>query len=176
MAKTVVINGVTYDVSGGKIQIPLASDPSELAEYYDVSDVDTPASSVKAGESFYAGDEKRIGTMPVNDEIDKTLDASDTQITVPEGYTPGGTVKIVPETKTVTPGGAEQNITPTPGKVLTKVIVEKVSDTYGEVANVTATPDDVKVGKKFVDATGALKDGTHTDPAFTLANGILTIK
>lgn len=176
MAKNVVINGVMYDVSGGKIQIPLASDPNQMAEYFDVSDVDTPPGSVKAGEQYYAGDEKRTGTMPVNEAVDKTLDAADTQVSIPAGYTPGGTVKIVPETKTVTPGGAEQNITPSAGKVLTKVIVEKVSDTYGEVANVTATPPDVKKGKKFVDATGALKDGTHTDPEFTLANGVLTIK
>lgn len=176
MGKTIVINGLTYDVSGGKIQAPLASDPSKLAEYLDTSDVDTQPEDVKAGQQYYAGDEKRTGTMPVNEAVNKTLDASDTQITVPAGYTPGGTVKIVPETKTVTPGGTEQNITPSDGKVLTKVVVGKVPDTYGEVANVTAVPEDVKAGKKFVDNTGALKEGTHTDPQFTLANGVLTIK
>lgn len=176
MAKTLVINGITYDVSGGKIQAPLASDPSKMAAYFDVSDVDTKPEDVKAGQQFYAGDEKRTGTMPVNEAVNKTLDASDTQITVPAGYTPGGTVKIVPETKIVTPSGEQQTITPEDGKVLAKVVVEKVSETFGEVANVTAAPEDVKAGKKFVDATGALKEGTHTDPQFVLANGVLTIK
>jgi len=176
MGKQVKVNGVTYDVSGGKVCIPLASDPDQLADYYDVSDVDTPASSVKAGEGFYAGDEKRVGTMPVNPAVNKTLDISTPQVAVPDGYTPGGTVKIVPETKTVTPSKEAQTIAPSAGKVLASVVVEKVPATFGDISKVTAVTDDVKVGKKFVDATGALQEGTHTDPTFTLKDGALIVR
>lgn len=176
MEKNLLINGEIYDVSGRKIKAPLASDPSQLAEYFDISDADTPASSVKAGEPFYAGDEKRVGTMPVNEAIDKTLNTSNTLVEIAAGYTPGGTVRIVPETKTVKPSEAEQVITPSSGKVLSEVTVEKITDEYAKVTDVTATPEDVKTGKKFVDATGALKEGTHTDPVITLANSVLSIR
>ncbi len=176
MAKTVKINGITYDVTGGAIKVPLASDPDKLANYFDTSEIDTPAESVKAGEPFFAGDEKRVGTMPVNPAVDKTLDADETQISIPNGYTPGGTVKIVPETKTVAPSKNQQNVTPSDGKVLTKVVVEAVPAAFGEIPNTTAGTDDVKIGKKFVDKTGVLREGTHTDPNFTLTEGVLIIR
>ena len=175
MAKTVVINGVTYD-GVKKVQMPLATNPNQLVDYYDTSDVSTPASSVKLGEEFYSGGEKKAGTMPVNDAIDKTLDITNTTANIPEGYNPSGTVKIVPETKTVTPTKSAQDFTPSAGKVFGKFTVEKIPDAYQDVTGVTAAAADVKAGKKIVNPSGEVVTGTHTDPTFTLANGVLSIK
>ena len=176
MAKNVKINGVTYDVSGGKVQIPLASDPNTLVEFVDTSDANISAGDVKAGQTYYADGKKNTGTMPVNDGVNKTLDASDASIDIPAGYTPGGTVKVVPETKSVTPSTVAQDVTPSDGKMLSKVTVGKIPDKYKDVSGVTASVTDVKEGVKFVDSTGSLKEGTHTDPSFTLADGVLTIR
>lgn len=175
MAQNVVINGVTYS-EVKKVEIPLASDPSQVIEYLDTSDATTAAADVKKGKTFYADGEQKTGTMPVNSAIDKTLDAADASVSIPEGYTPGGTVKVVPETKTVTPTKAAQDVTPTAGKVLSKVTVNKIPDAYQDVTGVTAAAADVKSGKVIVDANGNQVTGTHTDPTFTLANGVLSIK
>lgn len=176
MSKNIQINGVTYDVSGGKVQIPLASDPNTLVEFIDTSDADISASDVKAGQTYYADGKKNVGTMPVNDAVGKTLDASDSSIVIPAGYTPGGTVNVVPEAKSVTPSTSAQEVTPSSGKMLNKVTVAKIPDEYKDVSGVTASVTDVKEGVKFVDSTGTLQEGTHTDPTFTLADGVLTIR
>ena len=173
MAKTVKINGITYEAD--VMQAPLASDPSQMAVFHDTSDATSVAASTKKGDTFYAGGEKRIGTMPVNGAVDKTLDASTPSVDIPEGYTPGGTVQIELETKTATPSKSAQNIAPTSGKVLSKVTVAAIPDKYQDVSGVTAALSDVTKGKKIVLADGTLGEGTHTDPSFTLANGVLTI-
>ena len=66
---------------------------------------------------------------------------------------------ITLEEKTVTPSKTAQTITPTAGKVLSKVTVEKIPAEYQDVSGVTATADKVLTGSKFVDSTGKLTDG-----------------
>ena len=84
--------------------------------------------------------------------------------TIPKGYHSGsGAVKIVLETKTVTPTKSAQDITPTAGKVLSKVTVEAIPDKYQDVSGVTATAANVLDGAYFVDKTGALVEGTMPD-------------
>lgn len=175
MAQNVVINGVTYN-EVKKVEIPLASDPSQCIDYLNTDDATAAAASVKKGETFYAGGEKRTGNMPVNSAIDKTLDAADSSVSIPEGYNPGGTVKVVPETKTVTPTKEEQTVKASSGKVMSQVTIGKIPDAYQDVSGVDAAAADVKKGKKIVDANGNTVTGTHTDPSFTLANGVLSIK
>lgn len=175
MAKNLVINGTTY-TEVKKVEIPLADNPSQNMEYLDTSDATAVAGSVKKGDTFYADGEEKTGTMPVNEAMDKTLDASDNSVTIPEGYHPAGTVKVVPETKNVTPTKAEQIINATSGKVISKVTVEKIPDAYQDVTEVDAAASDVKQGKKIVNANGDIVTGTHTDPSFTLTNGVLSIR
>ena len=175
MAQSVKINGVTYsDVD--KVQIPLATDTSKLVEYLNTEDATAVAASVKKDETFYAGGKKVTGTMAVNGTITKTLDTTNTSATIPEGYTSGGTVQIVPETKTATPTKSAQEIIASSGKVISKVTVAKIPDTYQDVTGVTAAAADVKSGKKIVDANGNVVTGTHTDPSFTLTDGVLAIR
>ena len=175
MAQNVVINGVTYN-EVKKVEIPLASDPSQSIDYLNTDDATAVAASVKKGETFYAGGEQRTGAMPVNEAIDKTLDAADNSVSIPAGYNPGGTVKVVPETKAVTPTKEEQTVKASSGKVMSQVTIGKIPDAYQDVSGVDAAAADVKKGKKIVDANGQTVTGTHTDPSFTLANGVLSIK
>ena len=104
------------------------------------------------------------GEMVNNGAVDKTLDVTTITYTIPKGYHSGsGKVQIVLETKTVTPTKSAQDITPTAGKVLSKVTVEAIPDKYQDVSGVTATAANVLDGNYFVDKTGALVEGTMPD-------------
>lgn len=130
--------------------------------YQDVTSVTAAAGDVLTGKVFVLADGTvTAGTMVNNGAVSKTLDATTITYTIPKGYHSGtGTVKIVLETKTVTPTKSAQDITPTAGKVLSKVIVGAIPDTYQDVTGVTASAADVLTGKKIVDATGSVVDGS----------------
>ena len=103
------------------------------------------------------------GTMPDNGAVSKTLDATtgNQTYTVPAGKHSGtGSVKIVLETKQATPTKTAQEVTPTAGKVLSKVTVGAIPEKYQDVSGVTATAAHVLYGDKFVDATGTVVTGT----------------
>lgn len=173
MAQTVRINGVTYnDVD--KVQMPLATDTSKMAVYVNTDDANAVAASIKNGETAYVGGKKVSGTMPVNGAVNETLDASNPSATIPAGYTPGGEVKIQIETKSVTPSKSAQDVTPTAGKVLSKVSVAAIPSEYITTTDATAEAGDIAKGETAY-INGKKVTGTHTDPAFTLANGVLSI-
>ena len=117
--------------------------------YQDVSSVDAIASDVVAGKIFVASDGTVVpGTMPNNGAVSKTLDGTTISYTIPKGYHSGnGTVKIVLEAKTVTPTKSAQDITPTSGKVLSKVTVAAIPDKYVDTTSATATAGDILTSK-----------------------------
>lgn len=173
MAQTIKINGVTYnDVK--EMKAPLASDTTKNAVFVETSDATAKAASIKDGETAYIGGTKVEGTMPVNSAVNETLDASNTSAAIPAGYTPGGEVTIQPETKSVTPSKSAQDVTPTDGKVLTKVSVGAIPPEYITTTDATAEAGDIAKGETAY-VGGKKVTGTHTDPAFTLANGVLSI-
>ena len=99
--------------------------------YHDVSGVDATAEDVLAGKKIETESGTVTGTMPDNGTINKTLDTSTVSYTIPKGNHSGtGKVSITPETKTATPTTSTQNITPTAGKVLSKVTVNAIPDSY----------------------------------------------
>ena len=122
--------------------------------YADTSGDDAVAANILTGKtahSYNSSTGKAVeinGSMPNNGAVSKTLDATSNNqsYTVPAGYHNGsGSVSIVLEEKSVTPSGSAQNITPTSGKVLSKVTVAaipaKYADTTGDdgvAANVLA--------------------------------------
>ena len=130
--------------------------------YQDVSSVTATAEDVLTGKLFVtANGVTTAGTMANNGKVDKTLDAVTLTYTIPKGFHSGtGTVKIVIETKAVTPTKSAQVITPTEGKVISRVEVEAIPEKYQDVSSVTATQAAVLDGNIFVDATGAVKEGT----------------
>lgn len=133
--------------------------------YQDVSSVTATAGDVLTGKIFVTADGAvTAGEMVNNGAVDKTLDISTVHYVIPKGYHSGaGKVRIVLETKSVTPTKSTQNIAPTAGKVLSQVTVEAIPDKYQDVSGVTATAANVVDGYYFVDSTGAVIEGTMPD-------------
>lgn len=117
--------------------------------YQDVSSVDATAGDVLTGKIFVASDGTVVtGTMANQGAVSKTLDGTTISYTIPKGYHSGtGTVKIVLETKTVTPTKSAQDITPTAGKVLSKVTVAAIPDEYIDTTSANATAGDILTSK-----------------------------
>lgn len=117
--------------------------------YQDVSSVTAEAGDVLANKIIVGTDGRpAAGTMPNNGAVNKTLTAAEPSYTVPAGYHSGlGTVKIVPETKSVTPTKSAQNITPTSGKVLEKVSVAAIPDNFIDTTDSDAAAADILDGK-----------------------------
>lgn len=129
--------------------------------YQDVSSVTATAEDVLATKVIVTKDGSIIaGTMVNNGAVTKVLDATTITYTIPKGFHSGtGTVSISLETKTVTPTKAQQEITPTAGKVLGKVVVEAIPDEYVTTEDATATVDKVLDGETFYQG-GEKKTGT----------------
>lgn len=130
--------------------------------YQDVTSVTATAGEVLTGKIFVASDGSVItGTMPNIGTVSKVLSGTTVSYTIPKGYHDGtGTITITLEEKTVTPSKSAQTIIPAEGKVLSKVVVQKIPDAYQDVTSVTATEAKVLSGSKFVDATGAVLTGS----------------
>lgn len=130
--------------------------------YQDVSSVDLTAEYALTGKIFVTADGTvTAGTMPNNGAVNKTLDVTTISYTIPKGFHSGaGVISIVIEEKSVTPSKSAQTVTPTAGKVLSKVTVNPIPDAYQDVTGVTAGAGQVVSGYKIVDATGALIDGS----------------
>lgn len=207
MAQTIKINGVTYnDVKGMKA--PLASDPAKNAVFVETSDATASAASIKDGETAYVKGEKVEGNMPVNAAVSGDISTKDGIVTVPEGYTPGGSVainknekaKIIPnnirqgitilgvagsmspsegvnaQSKNVTPTKSEQVVQPDSGYThLAQVTVAAIPATYITTTDANAVADDIKSGKTAY-VNGKKVTGSHTDPALSLSNGVLSIQ
>lgn len=135
------------------------------AAYQDVTSVTAGAADVLANKIFVDAAGRQVaGAMPNNGAVEKMLDTAAPAYTVPEGYHDGkGTVRILPETRTVTPGKSAQTVTPASGKVLSGVTVEAIPDAYQDVTGVTAGAAQVLSGSKFVDARGVLTEGAMPD-------------
>lgn len=117
--------------------------------YQDVSSVTAAAGDVLANKVIVTADGTvTSGTMANNGAVSKTLDASAASYTVPAGYHNGqGTVKLVTEEKSVTPTKSSQAVTPTSGKVLSKVTVGAIPANYITTTDATAAAADLLTGK-----------------------------
>lgn len=110
---------------------------------------------------------KIVGTMPNNGNISSTLTTSTTSYTVPKGYhNGGGSVNIILEEKSTVPSEEAQTITPSAGKVLSKVTVAKIPDAYGNTSDATITANEVLDGE--IAYTNV--DGVATRIEGTMAN------
>lgn len=79
------------------------------------------------------------------------------------------------QAKEVTPTKSEQVVTPDSGyNALSMVTVGAIPTAYITTTDANATAEDIKDGKTAY-VNGKKVVGSHTDPAFTLANGVLTI-
>ena len=119
------------------------------AAYQDVTSVTVKADEVLVGKIFVAEDGKvTTGTMADNGAVSKTLDGTMITYTIPAGYHNGsGKVNIVLEEKTVVPSKAVQTVTPTKGKVLSKVTVAAITDNFVDTTDATAKEDQLLSGQ-----------------------------
>lgn len=149
------------------------------AQYGDATGKTVTAAGLLEGETAIGWDsteEKAVpitGTMPNNGAVGTTLDATkDKQsYSVPAGYTTGGTVSIVLEEKSATPTKSVQTITPTTGKVLSKVTVDAIPAIYGDATGADAVAANILSGKSAivkVNNVATMVEGTMAD------NGTLT--
>ena len=143
--------------------------------FQDVSATTAAAADVLAAKVFIAADgTTTTGTMPNNGAVSKTLDATtgNQSYTIPAGYHNGnGKVTVVLEEKTATPTTTTQNITPTAGKVLSKVTVSAIPAIYGDATEADAVAANILSGKKAIvkaNNVATMVEGTMTD------NGTLT--
>lgn len=130
--------------------------------YQDVTPVTATAADVLATKIIVDKTGKSIaGTMPNNGAVAQTISVATPSYTIPAGYHSGsGKVSVTVETKTATPTKSAQDITPTSGKVLSKVTVAAIPAAYQDVTGVTATAADVLDNKYIVTSSGAKVEGT----------------
>ena len=129
--------------------------------YQDVTSVTAVAGDVLTGKIFVAADGTVVtGTMANNNTVAKTLDVTTISYTIPKGYHSGtGKVQIVLETKTVTPTKSAQDITPTTGKVLSKVTVAAIPDNYVDTSDADAVAANI-LDNKTAYVKGSKVEGT----------------
>ena len=139
------------------------------AAYQDTTNVDATAADVLAGKTIVTGSGEVEGTMVNRGAVSKTLDATTNNqtYTVPAGYHNGsGSVGIVLETKSATPSTSSQNITPTSGKVLSKVTVNAIPANFGDTTGDTAVAANLLAGVK----AHTIVNGTATQITGSMAN------
>lgn len=117
--------------------------------YQDVSSVTATAADVLGNKVFVtATGEITAGTMANQGAVNKTLDVEANSYTVPAGYHNGnGAVSIVLEEKTATPTKAQQDITPTAGKVLSKVTVAAIPVEFVDTSDADAVAANILLNK-----------------------------
>ena len=160
--------------TAGKVlsKVTVAAIPDEFA---DTTDDDAVAANILSGKKAHSynsstGEAVAVtGTMTNNGAVSKTLDATSNNqsYTVPAGYHNGsGSVSITLEEKSATPSGSAQNITPTSGKVLSKVTVAAIPSKYGDTTGDTATAADLVAGlyaHTIVNGVATQIEGTMVD-------------
>ena len=91
MAQSVVINGTTYS-NVPQVQIPKSG--GGTAVFYDTSDGDAETGHILTGKKAYGSSGAVSGSMANNGSTSGTISTKAGTVSVPAGYTSGGTVSI----------------------------------------------------------------------------------
>ena len=91
MAQNVVINGVTYQ-NVPEVDIPKSG--SGTAKFYDTSGADITSADVLTGKTGYGASGEVSGGMANNGSTSGTISTKAGTVSIPAGYTTGGTVSI----------------------------------------------------------------------------------
>jgi hypothetical protein len=122
------------------------------------SDATAQASDILSGETAYVDGEKVTGTIPNNGAISSTMDGIDVKtITIPKGYTSGGTVKL---------DNTIDNEVSAQTDLISQIAVALADKTAGGVALPELTNEgsanDLLVGKELIDGDGNIVTGAFT--------------
>ena len=91
MAQNVIINGVTYS------NVPEVDIPKQgggTAKFYDTANANASASDLLTGKSAFGPNGSIDGSMANNGATGGTISTKAGTVTIPAGYTSGGTVSI----------------------------------------------------------------------------------
>lgn len=156
--------------------------------YADVSSVTAAAGDVLTGKSIVDADGVLVaGTMVNRGAVTQKLDTTTKSYTVPAGYHNGsGAVTIETETKNATPSKSSQNITPSAGKVLDKVVVAAIPSNYVDIddySETNAAAANILTGKTaylkdedgFEEVTGSMPNNGSQSATLTTASATKTI-
>lgn len=91
MAQNVIINGVTYS-SVPEVDIPKSG--GGTAKFYDTASADATNADILTGVTAYGSSGLVSGNMPNNGSTSGTISTKAGTVTIPAGYTSGGTVEI----------------------------------------------------------------------------------
>ena len=91
MAQNVVINGVTYS-NVQEVDIPKSG--GGTAKFYDTSGADIAAGDVLTGKTAFGASGSVSGNMANNGSTSGTIGTKAGTVTIPAGYTSGGTVSL----------------------------------------------------------------------------------
>lgn len=91
MAQNVIINGVTYQ-NVPEVDIPKSG--GGTSKFYDTASADIAASDVLTGKTGFGANGEVSGSMPNNGATGGSISAKAGTVTIPAGYTSGGSVAI----------------------------------------------------------------------------------
>lgn len=91
MAQNVVINGVTYS-NVPEVDIPKSG--GGTAKFYDTGSADITSADVLTGKTAYGASGEVSGGMANNGGTGGTISTKAGTVSIPSGYTSGGTVSI----------------------------------------------------------------------------------
>ena len=91
MAQNVIINGVTY-ANVPEVDIPKST--SGTAKFYDTASGDAVAANLLSGKKAFNASGEIQGSMPNNGATGGTINTKSGTVTIPAGYTTGGTVQL----------------------------------------------------------------------------------
>jgi len=91
MAQNVVINGVTYS-NVPEVDIPKSG--GGTAKFYDTASADAAQGDILTGKKAYGASGEITGNMANNGATGGTISTKAGTVTIPAGYTSGGTVSI----------------------------------------------------------------------------------
>lgn len=155
MAKSVIINGNVYpDIP--YVDFP-KSDGSGDVRFFDTTDATATAAHTLAGDTFY-NDGLKTGSMPNNGDTSGTISTKNGTVSVPSGFTSGGTVGIsTTEKNKIIAGNIKAGVTIL-GQQGSSTVVDTAISSGGATASTI-----ISGSKAYVN--GALVEGTATVPS-----------
>ncbi len=91
MAQNVIINGVTYQ-NVPEVNIPKSG--GGTAKFYDTASANAAAGDILTGKTAYGSSGSVSGSMANNGSTSGTISTKAGTVTIPAGYTSGGTVSL----------------------------------------------------------------------------------
>lgn len=91
MAQNVIINGVTYQ-NVPEVDIPKSG--GGTAKFFDTADASAESSDIITGKTAYGSSGQISGGMANNGATGGTISTKAGSVSIPEGYTSGGSVAI----------------------------------------------------------------------------------